>query len=171
MVAALREPGLSVHHSRLKGPTVIQNKSIADRINELETDDASGLMVSKQAVLDIVADAISFQTEPYGDTRDLPEDGGELLHWQTLDTALRVIAIGAAKINLWALRETVGEDVVFTDAELVAQAAERHGHPATLAHVASASDRVGALLSKALDAAVGDTCDRFSEAMAREAGK
>lgn len=170
-MAALREPGLSVHHSRLKGPTVIQNKSIADRINQLETDDASGLMVSKQAVLDIVADAISFQTEPYGDTRDLPEDGGELLRWQALDTALRVIALGAAKINLWALRETVGEDIVFTDAELVAQATEQLRYPANLSHVATVSERVGALLAQALEIAVEDTCDRFSATMAREAGE
>lgn len=145
--------------------------TLTDRINALETDDNAGTMISKAAVLEIVKDAFAFEVEPHGDRRELLDDEGERLTYATLDTAVRVIAVGAAKASLLALRESVGVENVLTDEEIVAQITEQLGHPATLAHAAVVKVEAGRRLMEAYELVLAATADRIVETMGEEDGE
>lgn len=145
--------------------------TLTDRINALETDDNAGTMISKAAVLDIVKDAFAFEVEPHGDRRELLDGEGERLTYATLDTAVRVIAVGAAKASLTALRESVGVENVLTDEEIVAQITEQLGHPATLAHAAVVKVEAGRRLMEAYELVLAATADRIVETMGEEDGE
>lgn len=145
--------------------------TLTDKINALPTDDMAGTMISKAAVLDIVKDAFVFEIEPHGDRRTLPDGEGERLTYATLDTAVRVIAVGAAKASLTALRESVGVENVLTDEEIVAQITEQLGHPATLAHAAVVKVEAGRRLMEAYELVLTATADRIVETMGQEDGE
>lgn len=145
--------------------------TLTDRINALETDSNVGLMINKDAVLEIVKDAIAFEIEPHGDRRELLDDEGSLLTFATLDTALRVLAVGAAKASLMALRESIGVENVLTDEEIVAQIAEQLGHPASLAHAAVVKVEAGRHLMEAYELVLAATADRIVETMGEEDGE
>lgn len=140
--------------------------TLIDRINALPQPMPG--TVSLDAVLDIVKDAFVFEVEPHGDRRTLPDDEGSLLTYATLDTAVRVIAVGAAKASLLALRESIGVENVFTDEEIVAQIAEQLGHPATLAHAAVVKVEAGRHLMEAYELVLTATADRIVETMGEE---
>lgn len=143
--------------------------TLADRINALPQPMPG--TVSLDDVLEIVKDAFVFEIEPHGTPRTLPDDEGSLLTYMTLDTAVRVIAVGAAKASLTALRESVGVENVLTDEEIVAQITEQLGHPATLAHAAVVKVEAGRRLMEAYELVLTATADRIVETMGQEDGE
>lgn len=143
--------------------------TLTDRINALPQPMPG--TVSLDDVLEIVKDAFAFEIEPHGDRRTLPDGEGERLTYATLDTALRVIAVGAAKASLTALRESVGVENVLTDEEIVAQITEQLGHPATLAHAAVVKVEAGRRLMEAYELVLTATADRIVETMGEEDGE
>jgi hypothetical protein len=106
------------------------SQSLSDKINALPAVlAADGFSVSREAVLDLVKDAFLVEVDPEAHARE-PRNAEERFVWATLDTAFRVLGVGAVRSVMRGLAEqAAAQNVPWESDEEIFRLAGESGDP------------------------------------------